>query len=73
MIKTQFDVKIKRFRYDNAKGYFNLILSSFFQEKCHESSCVSRLQQNSIVERKNGHLVDITRALLFYKNVLKQH
>lgn len=26
MVKTQFDVEIKRFRSDNAKGYFNQFL-----------------------------------------------
>jgi hypothetical protein len=37
----------------------------------HESSCVKTPQQNGIAERKNGHLLDQTRALLFQNNVPK--
>ena len=75
MIKTQFDVRIKRFRSDNTRDYFNQILSPFFQKEgiIHESSCVSTPQQNGVAERKNGHLLDITRALLFHKNVPKHY
>jgi hypothetical protein len=75
MIKTQFDVRITRFRFDNAKDYFNRTLSPFFQKEgiIHESSCVNTPQQNGIAERKNGHLLDVTRALLFHKSVPKQY
>ena len=39
-MKTQFDVRIKKFRFDNAKDYFNQILSPYFQKHgiIHESS-----------------------------------
>ena len=33
MIKTQFDVRIKRFRSDNGKEFFNQILTPFFSKK----------------------------------------
>ena len=73
MINTQFDVRIKRFRSNNGKEFFNQILTQFFQKEgiIHESSCVSAPQQNKVAERKNGHLLDVTRALLFHKNVPK--
>jgi len=69
LIKTQYDVPIKRFRSDNAKDYFNQTLSVFFQKEgiIHESSCVNTPQQNGIAERRNGLLLDITRSLLFHK------
>ncbi|XP_040949746.1 protein root UVB sensitive 6 isoform X1 [Gossypium hirsutum] len=72
MIKTQFGAKIKRFRSDNAKDYFNQFLSTYFQERgiIHESSCVSTPQRNGVAERKNGHILAITRALLFQKKSL---
>lgn len=75
MITTQFGVRIKRFRSDNAKDYFNQTLSSFFRKEgiIHESSCVNTPQQNGVAERKNGHLLDVTRALLFHKNVPKHY
>ena len=45
MVQNQFGTKIKRFRFDNAKDYFNQVLSPFFQKEgiIHESSCVYTL------------------------------
>ena len=73
MIKTQFGAEIKRVRTDNAKEFFIQTLSHFFLQKgiSHESSCVP--QQNGIAKRKNGHILVVTRALLFYNNVPKQY
>ena len=75
MISTQFGVKIKRLRFDNAKDFFNQSLSNFFQQKriIHESSCPYTPQQNGVDERKNGHLLAITRALFFHHNVPKHY
>ena len=75
MIQNQFGVKIKRFRSDNARDYFNQILSPYFQKEgiIHESSCISTPQQNRIAERKNGHLLATTRALLCHQNVPKTY
>ena len=75
MIQNQFGVKIKRFRTDNARDYFNQILSSYFQSQgiIHESSCVYTPQQNGVAERKNGHLLNTTRTLLFQGNVPKSY
>jgi transposase InsO family protein len=72
-IKNQFRVNIKRLRSDNGKEYFNHVRISFCQKEgiVHESSCVKTPQQNGIAERKNGHLLDKTRALLFQNNVPK--
>ena len=33
MIKTQFGVNVKRFRSDNAKDYFNQVLTPYFQRE----------------------------------------
>ena len=43
MVKNQFGVTIKRFQFDNARDYFNQILTSYFQHEgiIHESSCVN--------------------------------
>ncbi|WVZ24536.1 hypothetical protein V8G54_003080 [Vigna mungo] len=66
MIKNQFGVSIKRIRSDNAKDCFN------HEGIIHESSCVNTPQQNGVAERKNGHLLDQTRALLFQNHVPKR-
>ena len=43
MVQNQFGVQIKSFRIDNAKDYFNQILSPYFQSQgnFHDSSCVN--------------------------------
>lgn len=73
LIQNQFGVKIKRFRSNNAKDHFNQVLTPYFRNEgiIHESSCVHTPQQNGVAERKNGHLLDTTRALLFQNNVPK--
>ncbi|CAI8603859.1 unnamed protein product [Vicia faba] len=73
MIQNQFGVNIKRIRSDNGKEFFNHVITPFCEKEgiIHESSCVKTPQQNGIAERKNGHLLDQTRALLFQNNVPK--
>ncbi|KAJ9680557.1 hypothetical protein PVL29_019775 [Vitis rotundifolia] len=75
MVQNQFGVKIKSFRTDNARDYVNQTLSPYFQSQgiLHDSSCVNTPQQNGVAERKNGHLLNTTRALLFQGNVPKSY
>ncbi|KAJ9697063.1 hypothetical protein PVL29_009014 [Vitis rotundifolia] len=75
IVQNQFGVKIKSFTTYNARDYFNQTLSPYFQPQgiLHDSSCVNTPQQNGVVERKNGHLLNITRALLFQGNVPKSY
>lgn len=67
MIQTQFQVKIKLFRSDNGREYFNKHLSKFFLENdiIHQSSSVDTPQQNGVAKQKNRHLLEVARALLF--------
>ena len=73
MVKNQFGVSIKRLRSDNTRDFFNQALTPYCQKEgiIHESSCVKTPQQNGVAERKNGHLLDQTRALLFQRHVPK--
>ena len=75
MVQNQFGVQIKSFRTNNARDYFNQILSTYFQLQgiLHDSSCVNTPQQNGVVERKNWHLLNTTRALLFQGNAPKSY
>ena len=43
----------------------------FFKEKGihHQSICVNTSQQNGIVKRKNKHLLEVARAIMFSMNV----
>jgi hypothetical protein len=61
MIKNQFGVSIKGIRTDNARDYFNKILSPYFEKEgiIHQSSCVNT-RQHGLAERKNRHLLETT-------------
>ena len=73
--KDQFGVTIKRFRSNNAKDYFNQVLTPYFRHEgiIHESSCVNTPQQNGVTEKKNDHLLDTIRAFLFPNHVSKSY
>jgi IS30 family transposase len=73
MIENQFQTKISILRSDNGMEYFNKVLNSFFQEKgiSHQSSCRDTPQQNGIAKRKNKHLLEVARAIMFYMNIPK--
>ena len=75
MIKIQFGTEIKRIRTDNAKDFFNQTLFCVLQKQgiIHESSYMYTPQQNGVAERKNGHLLVVTRSLLFHSNVPKHY
>jgi len=69
MVKTQFNTRIKKFRYDNAP---ELNFHEYFDKKgvTHQFSYVKRPKQNFVVERKHQHLLSVARALLFQSRVL---
>ena len=68
LIDTQFNSKIKGFRSNNAK---ELTFTEFFNEQgvVHQFYCVDRPQQNSVVERKHQHLLNIAQAIYFQSRV----
>ncbi|KAJ9544458.1 hypothetical protein OSB04_024165 [Centaurea solstitialis] len=72
-IKTQFKVSIQTLRSDNAKEYFSQTFQSYMLQNgiLHESSCVDTPAQNGVAERKNRHLLEVARALLFHMTVRK--
>ncbi|XP_059632903.1 eIF-2-alpha kinase GCN2 isoform X3 [Cornus florida] len=73
MIENQFQTKIGILHTDNGTEYFNEVLGSFLTEKgiFHQSTCVDTPQQNGIAERKNKHLLEVSRAIMFSMNVPK--
>ena len=70
-ICTQFNTSIHILRSDNAKEYFSMPFSSFMSSHgiLHQSSYAYTPQQNGVAERKNRHLVETTRTLLFHLKV----
>ena len=75
MIKTQFNAVVKVLRTDNGTEYFNDALGTYLSENgiVHHSSCTNSPQQNGIAERKNRHILETSRSLMFTTNVPKYY
>ncbi|CAN1319890.1 Retrovirus-related Pol polyprotein from transposon RE1, partial [Linum perenne] len=73
MISTQFQTQIAVLHTDNGTEFFNSDLNMFLTSKgiIHQSSCRDTPQQNGVAERKNRHLLEVTRALMFSSNIPK--
>ncbi|KAK9182889.1 hypothetical protein WN944_026037 [Citrus x changshan-huyou] len=75
MVINQFDAKIKSFRTDNGTEYTSGLFSKYLRNHriLHETSCVGTPQQNGMAERKNRHILETARALMFQMNVPKNY
>jgi len=73
MIQTQFHSQIQILRTDNAREYFNSILESLIggEWDCAFLFMCRYPQQNGAAKRKNRHLLEGGRALMFSRNVPK--
>jgi len=72
-IKNQFGSTIKVLRSDNGTEYVNQKFESFLTLNSieHQTTCVNTLEQNGVAERKNRHLLEVARSLMFTMNVPK--
>ena len=73
MVQTQFQKNIQILRSDNGREYFKNVMGQFFLEKgiVHQRSCIDTPQQNGLAKRKNKHLLEVARTLLFTNQVPK--
>ena len=72
-IQTRFHISVQTLRSDNAKEYLSKLFQSFMLQHgiLHQTSYIDTPSQNGVVERKNRHLLETVRALLFQMNVPK--
>jgi len=68
--QTQFETAINVIRSDNGTKFF---MTNFFINKgiIHQTSCVNTPQQNSVVERKHGHLLNVAKTLMIQSHLPK--
>lgn len=70
-VQTQFGTTIKTLGSDNAKELALTVL----QQTCilYQFSCPYRPYQNSVVERKHQHLVNVARSLMYQASIPIQY
>ncbi|CAJ2672130.1 unnamed protein product [Trifolium pratense] len=70
-VETQFHGSVKIFRSDSGGEYMSHEFQEFLQQKgiLSQRSCPNTPQQNGMAERKNRHLLDVTRTLLLQASV----
>lgn len=73
LIQNQFGATIKTLRSDNGTEYVNHEFEQFLATNgiMHQTTCVHTPEQNGVAERKNRHLVEVARSLMFTMNVPK--
>ncbi|RDY13280.1 hypothetical protein CR513_01833, partial [Mucuna pruriens] len=71
MVQTQYQKNIHILHNDNGQEYFKSVLGHFFLKKgtVHQSPCVDTLTQNDLTERKNKHLLEVSRTLIFFTSI----
>ncbi|KAL1193517.1 Retrovirus-related Pol polyprotein from transposon RE1 [Cardamine amara subsp. amara] len=72
-VLTQFGTKIKILRSDNGGEYTSHAFKEFVGKNgiVHQTSCAYTPQQNGVAERKNRHLMEVARAMMFDRSVPK--
>ncbi|MFV0960692.1 DDE-type integrase/transposase/recombinase, partial [Klebsiella pneumoniae] len=75
LVEKQYGAKVQTFRSDNAKEYTCEVVELFFQQHgiVHETSGSYTPPQNGVAERKNSQLLNITRALLFQRQLPQRY
>ena len=71
MIENQFQTKIGILHSENGSEYFIEQCGEFLEKNgiFHQCTCRDTTQQNGIAERKNTHLLEVERAIMYYMHV----
>lgn len=73
LVVNQYNARVKIFRTDNGTDYVNKFFGEYLSN-CgiiHETTCPGTSEQNGLAERKNRHLLEVTRCLMMAMNVPK--
>lgn len=70
---NQFDANVRIIRTDNGTEYINNEFVSYVLDQgiIHQTTCPGTPPQNGVAERKNRHLLEVARSLMFQMNVPK--
>lgn len=73
LIRNQFGETVKTLRSDNGSEYVNQEFEEFLASNgiLHQTTCVNTPEQNGVAERKNRHLLEVARSLMFTMNIPK--
>jgi IS30 family transposase len=73
LITTQHNACVKVFRTDNGTEYVNKKFDEYLSSYgiIHQTTCRGTSEQNGLAERKNRHLLEITRCIMLSMNVPK--
>lgn len=72
-VQTQYGAVIKVLRSDNGTEYTNQALRGYLSAHGihHQTTCPYTPAQNGVAERKNRHLLEVTRCMMISMNVPK--
>ncbi|KAL0746111.1 hypothetical protein Bca101_101377 [Brassica carinata] len=74
-VTNQYNAKLKIFRSDNGGEYTSRLFKQHLAQHgiLHQTSCPYTTQQNGVAERKNRHLMEVDRSMMFQSNVPKRY
>ncbi|KAL1204528.1 Retrovirus-related Pol polyprotein from transposon TNT 1-94 [Cardamine amara subsp. amara] len=70
-VTNHFNANIKVLRSDNGGEYTSNTFKAHLANHgiLHQTSCPYTPQQNGVAERKNRHLMEVARSMMFHKNM----
>lgn len=73
LVMNQYNAQLQIFRTDNGTEYVNKLFDEYLSSFgiIHQTTCPGASEQNGLAERKNRHLLEVTRCLMMEMNVPK--
>ena len=73
-VTNQYNATVKVLRSDNGGEYTSNAFKSYLAKHgiVQQTSCPYTPQQNGVAERKNRHLMEVARSMMFHANVPKR-